>query len=337
MNRPNDDGFYIGYGINFDVERYSKDKKSIADQIGYTVLEQLQSAFKLNGLPSTIPEKWIKTQLFTAGFCIVKEVDGKLYSFTGGLGGEPDPYYQPTIATIANPALGFSGEYKIGEECVVISNDVYRRGIIPLIGKYAGLLTETAITMRIALINARSTAILSGSDESTIESINEYLRQMEEGNLGVIQENAFLDDLKVNPTATSNSEKLTDLIEVNQYLKASLYNIIGLQSNYNMKREAINSSEAELGDDMLKPLIDQMYDCWSDGFEKVNSMYGTNIAVEYDSSWKKNEAKQEEEIEEAEKPEENEEAKDGNQDESDNSEGVSDSGDFDEPENKEES
>lgn len=329
-----DNGFYIGYGINFDVEKYSKDKKAVADQIGYTVLEQLMSAFRINGLPDTIPEKWIKTQLLTSGFAIIMKVKDDLYSFTGGLGGEPDPYYQPTIATVANPALNFSGNYKIGEECVVVSFDTYRLGVIPIIGKYAGLLAETTITMRLALINARNVAILSGSDESTIESIKEYLRQLEEGNLGVIQENSFLDDLKVNPTATSTGEKLTDLIEVNQYLKASLFNLIGLEANYNMKREAINSSEAELGDDVLKPWIDQVKKNLDEGFKKVNAMYGTDISVEYDSSWKVNDKKQEAEIKEAENQEG--EDKDGNSNESDDSEGISDSGDHGEPEEKKE-
>jgi hypothetical protein len=291
-----DNNFFIGYPIAWDVEKYSKSKKDVSDNIGYIILEQLMSAFKVEGLPETIPEKWLKTQLLTAGFAFIMPVDGKLYSFTGGLGGEPDAYYQPTICTIANPYLNFSGQYKIGKDGVLVSNDVYRRGVIPLVGKYAGLLAETTITMRLAIINSRNTSIASASDDNTVESVKEYYRQLEEGTLGVIEYNSFLDDLKINPTSTGGSEKLTDLIEVNQYLKASLYNMLGLQANYNMKREAVNSSEAELGDDILQPWIDQVLECWEKGFDEVNEKFGTNITVEFNSSWKLNDEKRDTQV-----------------------------------------
>lgn len=294
MSKKNlDNSFFIGYPIAWDVEKYSKSKKDVSDNIGYIILEQLMSAFKVKGLPETIPEKWVKTQLLTAGFTFILPVDGKLYAFTGYLGGEPSAYYQPTMVTVANPYLNVSGQYEIGKDGVLVSNDVYRRGVIPLVGKYAGLLAETTISMRLAIINSRNTSIASASDNNTVESVKEYYRQLEEGTLGVVEYNSFLDDLQINPTSTSGSEKLTDLIEVNQYLKASLYNMLGLQANYNMKREAVNSSEAELGDDILQPWIDQVLECWREGFDEVNEKFGTNISVEFNSAWRDNELERE--------------------------------------------
>lgn len=310
-----------GSGINFDIEKYSKDKKTIADTIGATLLNKMQSAFKWSGLPETIPQKWLETQLMLNGFSFVaKGPDGNLYAFYGGLGGEPDPYYQPTICTVANPALNFSKEYKIGVEGVIVSNDTLRTGLKPIIGKYAGLLAENTVTIRIADIMARVTAILSAGDESTIESAKEYLRQLEEGKLGIIEESDFLrkngvDDLRVNPSATSGNTRLTDLIEMEQYLKASMYNELGLQANYNMKRESVNSSEAELGDDVLQPLIDNMLKERQDGAAAINELFGTNISVEFDSAWLDNEEQRESELEQM-KGEE-----DGNPDESDNQPG----------------
>ena len=96
------------FTINFDVERYSKDKKVIADSIGYDVINQMQSAFKWNGLPDTIAQQWLECQLLVNGFSNITKVNGDLYAFYGGLGGEPDAYYQPTICVVANPALKFN-------------------------------------------------------------------------------------------------------------------------------------------------------------------------------------------------------------------------------------
>ena len=133
------------FHINFDIERYSKEKETIANNIGYNTLNKMQSAFKWNNLPETIPQKWLEILLMVNGFAFITKVNGNLYAFYGGLGGEPDPYYQPTICVVANPALKFNKECKIGVDGVLVNNDTLRRGIIPIIGKYAGLLTENTI------------------------------------------------------------------------------------------------------------------------------------------------------------------------------------------------
>ena len=61
-----------------------------------------------------------------------------------------------------------------------------------------------------------------------------------------------------------------------------------MNANYNMKREAINSNESQLNDDMLFPTVDDMLERRKEGIEKVNKMYGTNITVELNSSWRYN-------------------------------------------------
>lgn len=309
-------------GIDFDIEKYSKDKKTISDQIGNGIINKMQSAFKWHNLPETIPQKWLEMQLLVNGFSFVTRAnDGNLYAFFGGLGGEPDPYYQPTICVVANPALNFNKECKIGKDGALISNDTLRRGLIPTIGKYAGLLAENTVTIRIADIAARVTSILSAADESTAESAKEYLRQLEKGELGIIEESPFLEDLKVNPATSSGQTRLTDLIEMEQYLKASLYNEIGLQANYNMKREAVNSSEAQLGDDVLQPLIDNMLAERQAGAEEINRLYGTDISVEFAGAWADNEAERNAELEQLENEAEETEggADDGDQKQSDTS------------------
>ena len=286
------------FGINFDIERYSKDKQVVADTIGYNTLNKMQSCFRWKGLPDTIPQKWLELMLMTRGFAFVTEVNGKLYAFWGGLGGEPDEYYQPTKCIIANPALKFNKECSIKDDGVLINNDVLREGIIPLIGKYAGLLAENTITIRIADIMARLTNIMSAGDEATVNSAKEYLRQLEQGKLGIIEESPFLQDLKVQSGASQASNtRLTDLIEMEQYLKASMLNELGLSANYNMKREAINSSEAQLGEDALQPFIDTMLRCRKEACELLNEKYGLDVSVEFNSAWKENEETREAELE----------------------------------------
>jgi hypothetical protein len=56
-----------------------------------------------------------------------------------------------------------------------------------------------------------------------------------------------------------------------------------------MKRESINSNEAQLNDDMLTPLIDDMLFVRQRQVGKINDMFGTNISVRLGSAWARNE------------------------------------------------
>ena len=312
------------YLASQDLYDLTNKKKNINDMMRY-MLMRTQSMFVWSGLPDTMPQKHLEQYLQINGFAGVTEVDGKLYAFEGGLGGEPDAYYQPTICVIADPGINFNKECIIDKDGILMSNDTYRRGLIPAIGKYAGLLAENTITMRIADIMARISNIISAGDESTRESAKEYLKQIEQGNLGIIQESPFLEDLKINPAATSGEHRLTDLIEVEQYLKASLYNELGLQANYNMKRESINSSEAQLGDDALQPFIDDMLRERKEAAEKINKMFNLNISVEFNSAWRVSQKEREAELKQEEKLAEGV-GEDGNTRESDFSGSDADTG-----------
>ena len=292
-----------GYNIiNFDIEKYSKDKKTIADTIGYNTLNKLMSLFKfdLKGDEVTVKPEWLKLQLFQNGFSFITEFENNLYAFYGGLGGLPDEYYQPTEIVVANPYLKLNKTYNIkdNEDGVLISFDTLRQGIVPIIGKYAGLLAENTITMRITDIMSRVTNIMSASDESTISSAIEYLEQIEKGSLGIIEENPFLEDLKIQAGASGESKtRLTDLIEVEQYLKASLMNELGMQANYNMKRESLNSNEVQLNDDMIQPYMDMVLANIRKGFDAVNEKYGREWEVDFASAWKENKETRDAELE----------------------------------------
>ena len=78
---------------------------------------------------------------------------------------------------------------------------------------------------------------------------------------------------------------INQFIELAPYIIASCLNEIGLNANYNMKRESLNSTESAINVDFLIPLIDNMLSCRKDFVNKLNNMYGTNISVELNSAW----------------------------------------------------
>lgn len=280
--------------------------KCISQHIRY-MLNRTQSMFRWNNLPDTIPQRDLELMLQINGNVGVASHDGNLYAFVGGLGGEPNVYYMPTLYTVANPALKLSKSFVIDEDIIIIPNDASYIGLIPLFERYASAITETEISMLLANINTRIMSFISASDDRTKSSAEKFIEDISNGKLSVIGETAFFDGVKIQPNSSYNNV-ITNLIELEQYFKASWFNELGLNANYNMKRESINSGESQLNNDALLPLVDDMLKQRQVASMKINDMFGTDIYVEYNSSWEDNIEEIDAEIEEKEDeatPEEN--------------------------------
>lgn len=272
--------FSVGM-LDFADEKY-KDKQ-VNQHVRY-MLNRTQQMFVYEGLPDTIPQRMLETILQTCGNVCLTEVEGKPYAFSGGLGGMRDEYYQPTIYTVANPYLNFNAMLKIGVDCVWGRSDSFGVGLIPLFQWYASMIVENGLSLRVGLINSRITKTISAQDDATYKSALKYLQDIEDGKLGAISDSAFFEGLNIHHAPTAN-EHLTDIIESLQYLKASWFNELGLQANYNMKRERIQNAEAENDNDALLPLIDDMLNQRKEMLEAFNTMYGYEVTVKLSSAW----------------------------------------------------
>ena len=266
-------------------------------------LARMQSMFEYEGLPDSIPQKWLENLLMVNGSCVWIKNGDDLIVTRAGIGGNPDVYYIPTECIVSNPYVkeGVNRTYTRDVDCVLMVNDTYAQGLIPLIKKYCMAMVENDITMNIADIFSRASLILTAADDNTKASAELFIKHIIDGDIDVIGESPFLvgnqdRSISINQLTNANGT-LTNLIEYHQYLKAGLFNELGLNSNYNMKREAINSNESQLNDDMLHPLIDTMLREREEALEKVNSMFGTNISVHFNSAWENNEREEEAAIE----------------------------------------
>lgn len=270
--------------MSFKFYDYLEKKRNIGieNEITYN---KTMAMFKYHNLPDSLPCYELENLLQKNGFACVAKVESELYAFDGGLGGEPDVYYRPTICTVANPALNLSKDFVINKDCVIVKNDSNMVGLSHTISKYNTLLTENEITILIALINSRMSIIFSGADSATKTSAEQYLNMIKQGKLGVISDNAFLESLNINMGNNTRNNVFEDLIRLNMYLKASLNNSIGLNSNTALKKERLITAEIDVNNTSLYPLIDDMLECRRIGVEKINELFGTEITVELNSSW----------------------------------------------------
>ena len=314
--------------VNWDCTDYVFDKQQIQNDFIAQNLNRLCAMIKLRNLPDDMKddEKYIKIGLLVHGFGLGIECEGKRYVLQGALGGNLhgdaplSAYRQPLEAIIVNPYLNLDNQnYRLGIDATLIDCDSCRTGILPTMSKYGNILSEALITLIQNVILSRDPETLVAYDDSQYESAIEYLNKLHDGELGVItagetekskfKELAGLTEQTTPPDRIKRSNlsmsSFSDCIELIQYVTASFYNEIGLQANYNMKREAINSNEAQMNNDALKPYIDDLIDNWTEGFNRFNEMFGTDIKVEIDSALKDNELEEEMILKDGEQNEEN--------------------------------
>jgi hypothetical protein len=261
------------------------DKDTAVTEFIANTLAKTQSMFEYEGLPESIPQKELERLLQTTGNAFVTSVDGVLYALSGGKGGEPDVYGRATLYTVANPALKLNKTYDIQKDGVLIENDSNGESLLPLIGRYAVLHTDGLISLNTASILTRITMLISASDDKTKQSADEFLRKIQDGEFSIIGENAFFKGVNMQTAPTTNSVYITQLIELIQYYKASMYNELGLNANYNMKRERLNLGEVSMNVDVLLPYVDNMLKERQNAVEKINAMFDTEISVKLASSW----------------------------------------------------
>lgn len=273
------DNLYLKY------QEQIKDKDKSVNGYIRKMLAITQAMFIYKGLPETLPQSNLENLLQTNGNVFVTEVEGKLYAFTGGLGGTPNAYNEATEYIVSNPYLQLNKSYKIGVDGVLIKNDSGANSLLPIFGKYGVLCSDTLLSLNTCSVLSRITMLISASDDKTKQSADDFVNKIMQGDFSVIGENAFFKGVNLQSISTQSANQITQLIELLQYFKASAFNEIGLNANYNLKRERLNTSEVQMNVDALNPYVDNMLQERKKAVEKINAMFGTAISVELGSSW----------------------------------------------------
>ena len=262
-----------------------KDKTKNLEYMNRYIYAKTLSMFDYDGLPDTIPEIELEKQLQKTGSAFITEVNGELYSFTGTPSAEVDVYGNHTKIRIDNTALKLNKEYDLKRDGVLFQNDDENLGLHQMVNRYNSLLLENEITMYLDSYNTRIQSLISAGDDSTKESAELYLQKVIDGELGVIGENRLFEGIKTHNSKVHGQGSVVQLIELNQYIKANLLNELGLNANYNMKRERLNTSEVTMNDDLLRPFVDNMLTCREKAVALLNEKYNLNVTVQFGSIW----------------------------------------------------
>lgn len=296
----------------------SQPSKFCKDELIFNYIKEMyvrtSKMFEYEGLPKTIPKRYLELYLQRYGYVGIIKVDNNLYAQWGTLGGECDEYYVPRDFIVANPWLRDTKKspYKRDVDCIIGANDSLYMGLANINLKWANLLAETDLSFKFGLINTRVNQLVVADNDTAKLNAETYFQDVEKGEkLGIIKGKPFFDNLKTYEYSKTSTSPLKDLIETRQYCMSQWYIDLCLNGNYNMKRESLSENELKSDDDILQPFIDDMLEARQEMCDKVNAMFGTSWSVKLSSSWEK--IKKEIELETEMKKEQVEDIKEDNE------------------------
>lgn len=250
--------------------------------------------FLYEGLPETLKSDYIEKIMYYDGsgvFAHIPEgqnIDGTvhqegLYFFRPNYSGVKNEVDEPTLQVNINTYLMYNKITPL-KDCVKMKNNSSMLPTVNTVNKYAVYMYDNELSLNMYIVLSRIPYIISASDDNTRSSALEFIQSIINGDYKIIGESAFLEGIKLNPTP-SNSNTPTNYIETLQYYKASLMHELGVNANYNMKRESLNDSEIEVNIDSLKPIINDMYNHRLKAVRELNEKYDLKIKVSLNEPW----------------------------------------------------
>ena len=269
-------------------KKYLYDKDIYLRYFINDMLCRCYSMFEYKKLPKTIKKQDIEKYLLINGHCIFTKEKDNFYIFNGDFTGLENVYHRLHKYLVSNVALNLNKEYETenNNDCVLIQNDSECQGFLHLFSKYGVMLNDCEISLNMLSILSRIPYLITSSDEKTKSNADLFLNKIKNGDFSIIADNAFLESIKSIPLNNTTNNQINNLMELTQYTKASAFNSIGLNANWNSKRERLNQSEISLNEDSLTPLIENMLYSRKQAIESINEKYELNIEVDLSNVWK---------------------------------------------------
>lgn len=271
----------------------SKCKKDFDDSIHLAYLTNVMlSMFEYKNLPETIPAWVLETILISEGTAGITEIDGKLYTGTGGFCGNVINFL-PVEYQITNTGVG-SKRGKIGESFAVGYNNSILSPDFSIM-QTASILAEIDVSERCNVLFSRFLRIPRVSDTKEKTAIENAVKSISEGKFEAVISKNILDDIL---SGENPNEKFIDLVDIKeidklQYLNQYRDNIIkrffqiygqGMQTTSKLAQQTTDELH---GNDAISLIIPfDKLKCRQKMCEDVNKIFGTDVSVDFSLCWK---------------------------------------------------
>lgn len=173
----------------------------------------------------------------------------------------------------------WSGNLKIGEDVIVVDNNILRNPLYDLIHHYAIILAHNEVTYIHTMVNARSAnGVPIASTVKQKKSIKEFIGKIFNGQYDVVTDigNMGIEYAGVHTGTAIGAEELWNARE---RILASFLSDIGVKTGLDKRSNSV-VDEVNAGTPSMLINLNDMLESRKEGFERVNKRFGTSWTVE---------------------------------------------------------
>lgn len=237
------------------------------------------SMFKWTGLPDKISTRFLERNLFYNGFVIFfksKDLDAYVVSNATAIG--LNDYEEPT-------AYRARGVNKINEilkpsECVVIQNNVLRRGNIGSANFFAKELSNIKKTFDMNLEQLKNPYILE-CDEGQLTTVQALINKKQNGEPYIFARKDVTKQFNIATFDLKIQNHTSQLMEVMNTYEGKARTHFGINNNNVFKKERLVSNETEQNNEEIELNRKLMLDCRKQACSEIKEMFDINIDCEF--------------------------------------------------------
>lgn len=249
-------------------------------------IQKIMSVFEWKNVPDSWSMDYFLYALYLWGYVAVIKTDkyGVIPQWCT-LSGR-DVFYRPTNAVITNPLLRGLLTPRIGTQCALIKMQPDYGGAWDIISYYADLMSLSAQTVAVNIVNSKLSFVLTGQNKQTAESLKKMYDKLASGEPAVVvdkelfTENGkplfemFVQNLKQNYIAG-------DLLEDMAKLDSRFCTEIGIPNVNIAKESGVSEGEINANNVDTKSKASVWLETMKKGVEECNRLFGTNIEVDF--------------------------------------------------------
>ena len=278
------------------------DKKSEVYKYWFrSLLHKIDSSIVFKNLPKGFSNDFFMFCLWVRGYVLFFKTDrADLQKFgENGVVFQPcfvsgyDFYYQPSIATVANPHMSFKNKFTLGEKekawLLKLTPDFL--GVLDILDYYASKLASISEAIDMSIINSKIGVIATANNEAQAATLKAVYDKIQRGETLIVFDDLSKDSDEIIPRKEpfeiwiqelKKNYILTDQLSDMQTILNSFYCEIGLPVAIE-KKERLVTSEADFAAAQSQARIA----CWiqtiNESLEVINKLFNLKIEVEYAS------------------------------------------------------
>lgn len=264
------------------AEYYAPEPSAVNGQLNTSAIyyrEQLLKLVYARFIIENYPEDWdtdyILEHLFIDGcICITDTQAGVLPLMTGYSG--INVFNHPTECVIANPVLG-SFRRTIDVDCVLMKLQYNYHGIMPMVEKYAYMLSNCDASIAVNLFNTRVVAIAAAPNEKVASECKEFYDQIAAGNPLVVTDPEVSTAFSFFPV--KNAYIAGDVIDLKRDIINEYLTSIGISNTNTQKKERMLTDEINSNNMEVSYYVQNWVDNIEEGVKKSNQMFGLNWSM----------------------------------------------------------